>query len=1058
MLNHPTPILLINVQPENPQALINLLGHKTELELVQIHSSAKALQSLFSRGYAWIMLDEQMAAADDFGLIKAIHTQLPQMPILVVTTAPASADWIHQAYASGAVDVLAKPLEALILKAKTKVYLELYRQRLALNEHDRHMEQVEKLIAERSGRKTAQDQQLRVLLVDDHPANLVALEALLADMESLITVKANSGPEALRAVLRDDFAVILLDVQMPGMDGFETAKLIRANPKTRLMPIIFVTAGMKDWESQAQGYQQGAVDYLIKPLDPTLVRSKVQVFCDLYRQRLALEKHSTYLELLVANRTAELQKSADALSSSRERYRRLAETLELATRAASLGVWDWNVVSNELVWDARMYELYGVPTEQFEGNYKSWLDDVHPDDRQRCDAAIQSALKNEHPYDIEFRICLPDGSVRHIKADGQVVFNAAGQPLRMTGINYDITQRKQAEEEVKQHRDHLLELVDERTASLKAIVDHAADGIITIDDQGKVLSFNTAAETMFGYSAASMLGTNVNRLMPEPYHSHHDAHLKRYRETGEAHILGMGRELIGQRQDGNVFPLYLAISEFQIAGQRRFTGILRDISAQKLLEANLIQAREVAEAANKAKSSFLANMSHELRTPLNAILGFSRLLRHDNNMTESQRKTLDLINRSGENLLNLINDVLDMSKIEAGRLEIENAPFDLHTMLSDIIELVRVRAESKGLKLQLEQQPSFPQFISGDETKLRQAVINLIGNAIKFTEQGTVTLRLSAETIDSNHSHLHIEVQDSGMGISPEDQGLIFEPFIQVGLRNTQKGTGLGLSITRKLVELMGGELTVNSHLGQGACFRINLPAQLAETSISREVNSNQSRVLGLAPGQGECRILIVEDQMENWLLLQRLLQDAGLSVRIAQNGMQGIEEFENWHPQLIWMDIRMPVLDGMETTRRIRRLKGGDKVKIVALTASAFQEEREQIMAAGMDDFVGKPYRPDEIFDCLSRQLGLIFTRSQSLDEPQQEEPSLQREDLALLPGKLRDALRQAAVELDQEKLATLLVLVEHQNPRLAKTITQMVKAYRFADLCLLLEPADQA
>lgn len=1050
MLNPSAPILLITTQPENPQNLLGLLGHKIKLELVQAHSSTTALQSLFNREFAWVMLDEQMAAADDFGLIKAIHAQLPQMPILVVTTAPASPDWIHQAYANGAVDVLTQPLEAPVLKAKTKVYLELYRQRLALNEHDRHMEQVEKLIAERSGRKTAQDQQLRVLLVDDHPANLVALEALLADMESLITVKANSGPEALRAVLRDDFAVILLDVQMPGMDGFETAKLIRANPKTRLMPIIFVTAGMKDWESQAQGYQQGAVDYLIKPLDPTLVRSKVQVFCDLYRQRLSLEKHSTYLELLVANRTAELQQSADELSSSRERYRRLAETLELATRAASLGVWDWNVVSNELKWDARMYELYGVPTEQFEGHYKSWLDDVHPDDRQRCDAAIQGALKNEHPYDIEFRICLPDGSVRHIKGDGQVVFNAEGQPLRMTGINYDITQRKQAEEEVKQHRDHLLELVDERTASLKAIVDHAADGIITIDDQGKVLSFNTAAETMFGYSAASMLGTNVNRLMPEPYHSHHDTHLQRYRDTGEAHILGLGRELIGQRQDGNVFPLYLAISEFQIAGQRRFTGILRDISAQKLLEANLIQAREVAEAANKAKSSFLANMSHELRTPLNAILGFSRLLRHDSNMTESQRKTLDLINRSGENLLNLINDVLDMSKIEAGRLEIENAPFDLHTMLSDIIELVRVRAESKGLRLQLEQQPSFPQFISGDETKLRQAVINLIGNAIKFTDQGTVTLRLSAENTDSSHSHLHIEVQDSGVGISPEDQNLIFDPFVQVGLQNTQKGTGLGLSITRKLVELMGGELTVNSHIGQGACFRINLPAQLAKNSATRE--SNPARVLGLAPGQAEYRILIVEDQMENWLLLQRLLQDAGLSVRVAQNGLQGIEEFETWQPHLIWMDIRMPLLDGIEATRRIRRLNGGDKVKIVALTASAFQEEHEQIMAAGMDDFVGKPYRPDEIFDCLSRQLGLIFTRAETATEPLLVEPSLQYEDVSILPANLRESLRLAAVELDQEKLETLLVLVERQDPRLAKIITQMAKAYRFEELSSLL------
>ncbi|MES2150321.1 MAG: transporter substrate-binding domain-containing protein [Pseudomonadota bacterium] len=489
---------------------------------------------------------------------------------------------------------------------------------------------------------------------------------------------------------------------------------------------------------------------------------------------------------------------------------------------------------------------------------------------------------------------------------------------------------------------------------------------------------------------------------------------------------------------------------------QHFRRHLQDLVVERTSE--LAAAKEAAVAGNLAKSVFLSNMSHELRTPLNAILGFSELLRHEANLLPAQRKTLDLINRSGENLLTLINDVLDMSKIEAERLEVERDAFDVVAMTADVVELLRVRAEAAQLALVFERGASCVAAVYGDEAKLRQALINLVGNAIKFTEHGGVTVRLDTAPLNGADQAegmlmLQIEVQDSGMGISPDDQQHVFEPFVQVGAPHAQKGTGLGLSITRKLVELMGGQLQLASEAGVGSRFRIALPVQAAELP---EVAAGRPRVIGLAPGQPTCRMLVVEDQMQNWLLLQRLLTDAGFEVRVATNGALGVETFLSWQPQLIWMDHRMPVMDGLEATRRIRGLEGGRAVKIVAVTASAFEDERAHVMAAGMDDFIRKPYRPDDIFDCLTRQLGLEFVRAAPVSPAgHAANAALQAEDLAVLPSELRAELRGAVVALDQGHLAALVEALASEHPTLAAAIVRMTVANRFRELCELLDAA---
>ena len=476
--------------------------------------------------------------------------------------------------------------------------------------------------------------------------------------------------------------------------------------------------------------------------------------------------------------------------------------------------------------------------------------------------------------------------------------------------------------------------------------------------------------------------------------------------------------------------------------------LARSLTEQKQIEEALVFTKGQAEEANRAKSIFLANMSHEIRTPLNAILGFAQVLGRDPGLNATQLDSLTTIQRSGEHLLTLINEILDMAKIEAGRMINHVAPFDIHRLISETEEFFRQRTHDRGLAWTVDSSVT-TRFVAGDEMKLRQVLINLVGNAVKFTSAGKVTL--TVVTVDDGC--IRFKVTDTGVGIAPEEMARLFEPFSQTASgRQVQGGTGLGLALSTQYVRIMGGELTAQSTPGQGSGFSFTLPLRSADYT---ETTTDQAKVpvIGLEPGQPVCRILIVDDQQDNRAPLRALLamlnpEPPVLDLREAADGREALEVWEQWQPHVVFMDMRMPVLSGEEATRKIKTLMAArpDAVQsvVVALTASAYEENRSNFLACGCDDFARKPFLAEELFTILERRAGLRFVRA---SEQQVPEEALTHEEvatrLASCPSGWLTKLKDAVALGDFGKISELLEQIGDSDAALCAALAKWAYNY---------------
>jgi len=473
--------------------------------------------------------------------------------------------------------------------------------------------------------------------------------------------------------------------------------------------------------------------------------------------------------------------------------------------------------------------------------------------------------------------------------------------------------------------------------------------------------------------------------------------------------------------------------------------------------AQLLQAKADAEAANRSKSTFLSTMSHEIRTPMNAILGYAQLMLRDPALGADAKAHLEIIGRSGEHLLTLINDILDMSKIEAGRTELNPVTFNLPKLLEDLAAMFRLRAQIKALRFEMVTDGESLAYIKGDEGKIRQALINLLGNAIKFTRRGHVGLYVTLDQRCAGQLWLLARVEDTGSGLTDEEQRKLFEPFTQVkGDLNIQEGTGLGLAISRKYAQLMGGDLTVTSSPGQGSVFRFEIPIEPGNGDVAVRRTAPR-RVIAISAGTSVPRVLVVDDQLESRDWLIKLLTAIGFSVRGAENGAEAIRNWEEWNPRLVLMDVHMPVMDGLEATRRMKADPRGKETVIVTLTASALDEDRRAISLSGADDFLWKPCGEDQLLEKIRALLNITYDYVDLSEENSQPlaglaAPSLER--LGQLPPELIEELHNATLGGNKRLLDSLILKVgEAEDAESAQALQRLADKYEYDSLTRLLE-----
>jgi len=674
-----------------------------------------------------------------------------------------------------------------------------------------------------------------------------------------------------------------------------------------------------------------------------------------------------------------LWRDITARKLAEETVRRSAERLQFALSVAHQGWFDVYIATGKTEVGPEYPRILGYDPAEFQTSLPNWFANIHPDDLSKVQQVFQQLLQTGGPCEGEYRRRMKSGDWKWMHTSGAVAErDAEGRPVRVTGIHMDIDERKRVEAELADYRQHLEELVVKRAQELSEsnqqltqtqfALARVGVGIAWNDiETGRFIYVNDAACEQLGYTREEFLALSVNDL-------NSDSPPEAAREVG-LNILKTGKpirhETAHRRKDGSSYPVEVTAYAYHSVHQDVLIAFYTDITEHKRNEAELIHAKEMAEEGSRAKSTFLANMSHEIRTPLNAIAGMAHLIRRGGVNVE-QTARLDKLDAASSHLMDVINDILDLSKIEAGRMVLEETRLHPEALMGNVVSMVHDRAKAKGLRITT-QADALPYQLLGDPTRVQQALLNFVGNAIKFTEQGGITLRSKLEQDDAESVVLRFEVEDTGIGIPPEALDRLFTAFEQADSSTTRKfgGTGLGLAINKRLAELMGGGVGVSSTPGAGSTFwftvRLKKDGAAHHHVAGVDAEDAEANLRVLHAGR---RILLTEDEPVNREVALMMLEDVGLVVDVAENGAEAVERVKQERYDLILMDMQMPVMDGLEATRQVRQLPNGGRVPIIALTANAFAEDRSACLEAGMNDFTTKPIDPAQLYLALEHWL----------------------------------------------------------------------------------------
>ena len=647
-----------------------------------------------------------------------------------------------------------------------------------------------------------------------------------------------------------------------------------------------------------------------------------------------------------------------ALIESERRFRQMAD-------AAPVMIWIAGLDTLCHYFNKTWLDFTGRSLEQEQGN--GWAEGVHPEDMDRCLRIYLDAFERRQPFTMDYRLRRHDGEYRWIQDNGAPHFDNQGELQGYIGSCIDVTDRKLAED------------------LFRGLVEVSPIAMLLVDEEGRIELANPQLADMFGYAASELIGQPIEKLTPEPVRRQHPALRAEFMRHARPRPMGKSGTVQGRRQDGSTFPAEIGLSPLTLNGRMHVIAVVVDMTErlrqeQQILELNrdledrVRQRTAALEEASAAKTKFLAHMSHEIRTPLNAVLGLAQLLGKEP-LNPGQQAMLRHITEAGELLLHIVNDILDLSKIEAGELGLERQPFRLGQVIDNIIHMVTTTTESKGLSLRVESPTDLPERLLGDAMRLEQVLLNLLTNAIKFTEQGEVGLAVTKLETDANRARLRFEVRDTGIGLDEAAQARLFRPFTQADDSITRRfgGTGLGLSISKHLVQHMGGSMGLRSAPGEGSTFWFEIPFDLAVdlppsahplvSTATEPATTDESSLHGL-------RVLAVDDNRINLMVASKALEQLGIRVVTAGDGQQALDRLRGDSAgfDAVLMDIQMPVMDGMTATREIRRDPTLRHLPVIALSAGVLHEEREAALAAGVDDFLGKPLKLQELKSVLQR------------------------------------------------------------------------------------------